>query len=90
MNPLSAILFVKQYRTFFTRTSIAKLLCPGRFAKDTAVTQGGSSSVVHRARSIFSKFRDTRIGSSSEVNSEFYAVTSQQNPNRDISPSMPS
>ncbi|KAE9549048.1 hypothetical protein FO519_007745 [Halicephalobus sp. NKZ332] len=30
MNPLSTILFVRQYRRFFTTSLIARILCPGR------------------------------------------------------------
>ncbi|KAE9556403.1 hypothetical protein FO519_000443 [Halicephalobus sp. NKZ332] len=88
MNPLSAIIFVKQYRKVFTRTVIVKLICPGRFARDTATTQAGSSSVGPGPRSIFSRFRDSRIGVSADINSDAYVVSStQQNFTRETLPS---
>uniref|UniRef100_A0AC34Q5C9 Uncharacterized protein n=1 Tax=Panagrolaimus sp. JU765 TaxID=591449 RepID=A0AC34Q5C9_9BILA len=83
MNPLSAIIFVKQYRKLFTQTILVRILCPERANKDMTSSEV-KPSFVERTRNILTTVRNG--GSSQMLNShsQSYIQSTQITPSNNL------
>lgn len=83
MNPLSAIIFIKQYRKVFTQTILVRILCPERAIKDRTSSEM-KPSIMERTRNILTTVRNGQTSQILNSTSQIHLPSAQVTPSRSI------